>query len=133
MTNVRTLRLERGQDVIAGLCEYLKDKPWNAALIVSGIGSVSSATIGNPMTHDLPPKMYLSKIDEPAEVLAFTGEIIRKENAPDDFPAHTKEYPSEYAIHIHIAIAHSKGTVTGGGFRDARVMRALNIYMVELD
>jgi len=114
------------------LFEYLKDKVWPAALILSGIGSVRSVTLGNPLDLGTPPKMMMKTIDEPAEVISFMGEVIRKENAPADMPAYVFDSPCDYVVHIHASVSHGAGIVDGGGFRGGVVMRALNIYIQEL-
>jgi predicted DNA-binding protein with PD1-like motif len=132
MGEIQVLSLTRGQDIMSVLYEFLKDKHWPGALIVSGIGSVSSITIGNPLDHGNPPKMSVITIDEPAEVLGFAGEIMRKDLAPADMPAHARNTPCDYVIHIHATISHKGGDVIGGGFRNGTVMRALNIYIQSL-
>ena len=132
MGEIQTLSLIRGQDIMAAIFDFLKDKHWPGALILSGIGSVSSITIGNPLDHGSPPKMVVTTINEPAEVLAFAGEIMRKDLAPADIPAHAKNTPCDYVVHIHATISHKGGEVVGGGFRNGTVMRALNIYIQSL-
>lgn len=117
---------------MAALYDFLKDKAWSAALILSGIGSVSSCTLGNPLDAGKSPKISLKKIDAPAEVLSFMGEIILKRNAPDDMPAYLFDSPCEYVVHIHSAVSHGNGVVEGGGFRGGIVMRGLNVYIQEL-
>ena len=132
MENIFTLSLTKGQDIMPALYSFLKDKRWPGALILSGIGSVSSITLGNPLDHGSPPKMSVKSIDEPAEVLAFAGEILRKDLAPSDMPAHARDTPCNYVVHIHATISHGGGEVAGGGFRNGTVMRALNIYIQTL-
>ena len=132
MSQIHTLCLTRGQDIMVVLYEYLKDKAWPAALILSGIGSVRSITFGNPLDLGMPPKMVMKTIDEPAEVISFNGEIIRKENAPADMPAYVFDSPCDYVVHIHASVSHGGGIVEGGGFRAGVIMRALNIYIQEL-
>ena len=70
--------------------------------------------------------------DEPLEVLGFTGELFAKGAQPDNMPDFASDNPSNFVIHIHVAVSHGDGSVTGGGFRNATVMRGLNLYMMEL-
>lgn len=132
MEEIVTLSLTRGQDIMTALYGFLQDKRWSRALILSGIGSVSSITLGNPLDHGSPPKMAVTTFNEPAEVLGFAGEIFRKDLAPADMPAHARDTPCNYVVHIHATISYGGGTVTGGGFRNGTVMRALNIYIQAL-
>lgn len=133
MAEIHVLHIGSGQDVSSAIYDYLKDKNWNSAIIMNGIGSVIETIIGNPITHSSPPKMAIKTIKEPAEVLGFIGEIIRKENAPPNLPEHTKNTLCDYIVHSHITISHGNGNVSGGGYRGATVMRALNLYIQEID
>jgi len=126
------LQMTRNQDVAACLYRFLEDKQWAGVVILGGIGSVSSMTVANPVTHDSPPRIAINRLDEPLEVLAFTGELFAKGAQPDNMPDFASDNPSNFVIHIHVAVSHGDGSVTGGGFRNATVMRGLNLYMMEL-
>ncbi|MEO8507045.1 MAG: PPC domain-containing DNA-binding protein [Betaproteobacteria bacterium] len=126
------LQMTRNQDVATALYAFLEDKPWTGVVILGGIGSVTSMTVANPVNHDVPPKIAVNKIDEPLEVLGFTGELFVKGSEPDNMPRFASDNPSNFVIHIHVVVSHGDGSVTGGGFREATVMRGLNLYMMEL-
>ncbi|MBP9034658.1 MAG: DNA-binding protein [Pseudomonadales bacterium] len=132
MSKVHMLQMTRNQDVATALYAFLEDKQWAGVVILGGIGSVSSMTVANPVDHDSPPKIAVNRIDEPLEVLGFTGELFAKGAEPDNMPAFASDNPSHFVVHIHVTVSHGDGSVTGGGFRDATVMRGLNLYMMEL-
>ena len=132
MSKVHMLQMTRNQDVATALYAFLEDKQWAGVVILGGIGSVSSMTVANPVDHDSPPKIAVNRIDEPLEVLGFTGELFAKGAEPDNMPAFASDNPSRFVVHIHVTVSHGDGSVTGGGFRDATVMRGLNLYMMEL-
>ena len=75
MSAVHMLQMTKDQDVTTALYAYLADKKWKGVVILGGIGSVTSMTVANPISH---------------------------------------------------------GSMTGGGYREATVMRGLNLYMKEL-
>jgi len=126
------LQMTKGQDVTTALYAYLADKKWKGAVIVGGIGSVTSMTLANPISHGPPPEIGIQTLDEPLEVLGFTGELFAKGHAPDNMPGFAGDNPTHYVIHIHVSVSHSDGSMTGGGYREATVMRGLNLYLMEL-
>ena len=132
MPAVHMLQMTKDQDVTTALYAYLADKKWKGVVILGGIGSVTSMTVANPISHGSPPKIGIKKLDEPLEVLGFTGELFAKGSEPDNMPGFAKENPTNYVIHIHVSVSHSDGSMTGGGYREATVMRGLNLYMMEL-
>ena len=131
MAKLHVIELTKGQDVIGGIHEYLMDKKWKNGVIVAGVGSIHNVTINNPMTFDLPPELKVITIDRPCEVVSFMGEITPKDKAPTGMPCQMKDTPSDYVVHIHMTCSHDDGVVNGGGFRNATVLRALNLYVLE--
>lgn len=133
MATLHVCSLTKGQDVMSGLHDYMKDKKWKAGVIVCAVGSIHDVTCGNPGSYDMPPKMLQTTVNEPCEVVSFMGEITRKEDAPAGLPAEVlKGATSDYIIHVHFTFSHGENaTVNGGGFRKATVMRALNVYILE--
>ena len=75
--------------------------------------------------------MKVITIDRPCEVVSFMGEITPKDKAPTGMPCQMKDTPSDYVVHIHMTCSHDDGVVNGGGFRNATVLRALNLYVLE--
>ncbi|MBL8377221.1 MAG: DNA-binding protein [Burkholderiales bacterium] len=132
MSTVHMLQITQGQDVTKALYAYLADKRWKGVVILGGIGSITSLTVANPVDHGPPPTIGVKKLDEPLEVVGFTGELFAKGVEPGNMPGFAKDNPTNYVIHIHISVSHSDGTMTGGGYREATVMRGLNLYMMEL-
>ena len=133
MPRFHTIELKKDQDVILGIHEYLMDKKWKSAVILGAVGSICNVTLNNPISHDVPPKLQITHIDELCEVTSFMGEITKKEDAPPNMPCMFTDTPSDYIVHIHMTCSHTDSTVCGGGFRNATVLRALNIYVMEND
>ena len=133
MAKLHVIELKKDQDVVKGIHDYLMDKKWKAGVIVAAVGSIYDVTINNPISHDNPPKLQMTDIHELCEVVSFMGEITRKEDAPQGLLCQIADTPSDYIVHIHMTCSHTDGTVRGGGFRKATVLRALNIYVLEME
>ena len=133
MPKLHTLTLTKDQDVMAGIHEYLMDKKWKSAIIVAGVGSIYNVTLGNPGSYDMPPKMLSTTIEKPCEIVSFMGEITPKADAPKGLPCQILDTPSDYIVHIHMSCSHDDGVVNGGGYRKATVLRAINVYILEIE
>ena len=133
MSKTHIIKLTKGQDILPAIHEYLMDKKWNDSIIVSALGSINNVFLSNPGSLDMPPELIKKKIFDPCEVLSFVGEITPKEHAAPDLPPVILETPSPYIVHVHCSVSHAEGIVNGGGFRGGNVLRALTIYVVELD
>ena len=58
------LQMTKDQDVTTALYAYLADKKWKGVVILGGIGSVTSMTVANPISHGSPPKIGIKKLDQ---------------------------------------------------------------------
>ena len=136
MGKMHIIGLKKDQDVMAGLHEYMKDKDWKRAYIVGAVGTVYDVTVGNPGPDYGTPAYKGTEtkfFGGPAEVVSMMGEIYRKEDY-SYVPAASKEPVSGYMIHIHMTFSHGADClVNGGGYRQATVLRALNVYVEEVD
>lgn len=128
-----TIELGKDQDVMQGIHDFLMDKKWKSAVIVAGVGSIYDVKVGNPGSMDMPPLLTAITVHKPCEIVSFMGEITRKEDAPPDLPCQVRDTPSDYIVHIHMSFSHSEGVVNGGGFRQATVLRAINVYVVAFE
>ena len=134
MAKLHTIVLHKDEDVTSAIHAYLMDKKWKAGVIVSAVGSIYDVTVGNPGSYEMPPKMLQTTINEPCEIVSFMGEITRKCDAPAGLPCQVTNTPSDYIVHVHTTCSHGENaTVTGGGSRKATVLRAVNVYVLEVE
>lgn len=134
MSKIHVITLTKDQDVTTGIHNYLMNKDMKAAVIVGGVGSVYDVVLRNPGNYEMPPTLIGTNVNSPCEVVSFMGEITRKEDAPADMPCTIIENStSPYMVHIHAAFSHGDGIVNGGGFATAKVLRAINIYVLEIN
>ena len=133
MPKLHIIQLKAGEDVQTALHAYLMQKDWKAGVIVAGVGSIYDVTLNNPMDHNTPPTLQTIRVEKPCEIVSFMGEITRKEDMPSGMPCMIMDTPSQYVTHIHASVSHDDGSVQGGGFRNATVLRAINIYVLEIE
>lgn len=134
MLNLHICTIGKDEEVMPALQKYMTGKDWKGAEILSGMGSVYDVTLGNVGSHDL-KTLYKTDIDAPCEVTSFVGEITRKEDAAKNLPKEILDAAvSGYIIHVHMSCAHgNEANVSGGSLRRAKVLRALNVYILEHD
>jgi len=134
MAKLHICTLSKNQDVMSSLHDYMKDKTWSGGSIVAGVGSIYDVTLGNPGSYDQ-KILYKKKIQVPCEVISFIGEITPKDKASKDLPkAVLDAATSGYVIHIHLSCSHDEeALVNGGSLREAKVLRALNVFILEYE
>lgn len=127
-SSVQELLVQRDEDVREKVETFLLEKGWERAYICGAIGSVKDVTVTAPEGSSYPPKVGKTYCAGPGEILAFTGEIMKKEEMdPDLAGIYQEEGP--YFIHIHASFAISGGHVYGGGFFRGKAFRCLKIYI----
>lgn len=133
MAKLHICSLTKDQDVMEGLHDYMKGRNWKeGGCILAGIGSIYDVTLGNPGSYDL-KVLHKKKIEAPCEVVSFIGEITCKDKASKDLPqAIFDAAKSDYIIHIHMSCSHGENAiVSGGSLREAKVLRALSVFIFE--
>ena len=73
--DVALVAFKRGEYVLEGLREYLKNKNVDAGLIISGIGSFDICRIHMIEHTNLPPNDRYIDLEEPVEVSSLLGSI----------------------------------------------------------
>jgi len=127
------LRIHQDEEVIPALHAFMREQNWYRGVILGAAGSVQDVLVNAPVNNEHPPKLAPVIIEEPCEVTSFFGEVIRREDTPDNLQRHMQEQTSQYMLHIHCSVGHGKHcAVTGGGLRKLRVFSALNVYIAEL-
>jgi len=110
------LRLERGEELIAALEEFMLKEKIKSAFI-KGLGALEDVELGY---YDLPNKNYLKKIfHAEAELLCAIGNLTFKENKP-------------YA-HVHAVLSGKDFIAYGGHVFSAKVSVTAEIFIESLD
>lgn len=65
--------IERGEELVASLASYTKDRGLSSAWLQSGLGGADSATLS---FYDIETKAYIDKtFDEPLEIVSLQGNL----------------------------------------------------------
>lgn len=93
------------------LHRYMSGQTWKRGILMGADGSVYHVTVNCPITNGHPPVLGPITVDEPCEMASLFGEIIRREDTPDNLQRHMHEQTSSYMIHAHCSVAHSGSCV----------------------
>lgn len=108
------LVFDTGEEVMAGLTGFAKDKDLTAASLTA-IGAFSDATLGY---FDMERKDYKKiPVDEQVEVLSLAGDVALHEGEP--------------TLHAHVVVGKSDGTTRGGHLLEAHVRPTLEVIVIE--
>jgi len=108
--------LETGDEVMASLQSFVKERRIAAAQITAAIGAFKSLEL---KYFDWESKTYLSnRIDEQVEVASLIGDVAL---APTGEPA----------LHIHLVVGRRDGTALAGHLGSAIVRPTLEVVVTE--
>ena len=111
-----TLRLERGEEVIGALTEWVKERGITAASMV-GIGALEQVELGY---YELPTKTYhRHTFPEDYELLNLTGNVSLLEDG-------------ETFVHAHVTIGGRDYSTKGGHLFSARVAVTVELVLTPL-
>ena len=106
---------ETGDEVMAGLRQFLKEQPVGASQF-SGIGAFSDAVVGY---FDWETKAYQRiPIREQVEVLVLNGDVSDEESG-------------ESKLHAHVVVGKRDGSAHGGHLMEAHVRPTLEVILTE--
>jgi predicted DNA-binding protein with PD1-like motif len=121
----------KGEEVKEKITEFILEKKWDAAVILGAIGSIQDVVYSTPAGTADNYHIERTKCEIPAELISFTGEIMKSERVD---PALKKAYniEGEYFVHIHASSASAGGQVLGGGFQRGHALRAVNVFIRQM-
>lgn len=126
------MTVKAGEDIREGVTEFVLSHNWEDVYITGAIGSVTGMRYTTPIRDVLPLKTASVPVEGAAEVLSFTGEIMKRERMD---PALEQVYPDRTCplfVHIHVSCAYKGGQVKGGGLAGGKAFRSLRIFMIPL-
>lgn len=95
-------RLCEGQDLKKAIEELVRAEKLSSATIISGVGSLSRATIRMPGAR--PTKQDIRNFDGPFEIVSLMGNL------------------GQHRTHAHIAFSDSSGQVFGGHLKEGSIV-----------
>lgn len=129
--NTHEIIVNAGEDIKEGIERFMLEMEWPSAYISGAIGSVRDLALTTPVGLELPPKVAVTPCVGPGEVLAFTGEVMKREFMDPSLKDIYKE-DGPLFIHVHTSVATAGGHVFGGGMKYGKAFRALKIYIQQI-
>jgi uncharacterized protein len=102
----------KGDEVTSGLTDFARQYQVKSARFTA-IGAFSNATVA--WFDDSRKQFKLIPIKEQVELVSMIGDVALSNNKP--------------AVHTHVALASSDGTVRGGHLIEARVFPTLELFL----
>ena len=115
MPEIFEVTVRSGEDICKTISDFVTAHGWQNVMIPAAIGSVIGMEFTAPIRDELPLRCAVTPYHAAAELLSFTGEIMKRECAD---PALLEVYPDKVSpliVHIHASCATAGGHVAGGG------------------
>lgn len=122
----------RDEDVRQVISDFVLARGWDEAFIVGAVGSIIDSAYNAPIDNSIPMNLVVTEVPGAAEVVSFTGEIMKREYMDPDLARVYPDKTSTLFVHIHASCAKGGGTVVGGGLVRGRAFRALRVFMTPI-
>lgn len=123
--------VEAGGDIKEVITDYVLQMGWEEVYISGAIGSVTQMAYTTPVKDELPLQTGSQAVSGAAEVVGFTGEIMKIERMDPLLWSVYHGGNSPLFVHIHVSCAYKDG-VRGGGLSKGKAFRALRVFMIPL-
>lgn len=133
MKDLYEVTVPRGEDIRQTISDFILEKDWDEVFIVGAVGSVIDTAYNAPMDNSIPMKLVVTEIPDAAEIVSFTGEVMKRERMDANLAKIYPDKTSPLFVHIHASCAVGGGMVTGGGLVKGKAFRALRVFMVPLN
>lgn len=127
------MTVPRGQDIRGTITEFVAEKGWPEAIILGAVGSVIGTAYNAPRDNSIPMNLMVTEVPSAAEVVGFTGEVMKRERMDPDLASVYPDKTSPYFVHIHASCAKGGGEVVGGGLVRGRAFRALRVFLTPIE
>jgi predicted DNA-binding protein with PD1-like motif len=121
-----------GEDIREAITEFVLKKNWEEVSVIGAVGSVQDISFTSPIENRLPLRTGVTPCFGAAEILSFSGEIMRRENMDPELESVYPDKNSPLFVHIHASCAIAGGHVYGGGLKCGKAFRSLRVFMVPL-
>lgn len=122
-----------GQSIKETLSAYIQQQGWESVYLCGAVGSVIDCAFTAPIENQLPLRTLSTPCRDAAELLSFTGEIMKRERMDPALAAVYSDKTSPLFIHIHASVATAGGHVMGGGLVDGKAFRSVRIFLIPLE
>lgn len=109
MSRVEEVTVLAGQDIKKVIGDYIVSQGWESVYISGAVGSVTEMAYTAPICNSLPLKTASEEVEGAAEVVAFTGEVMRRELMDPALEAIYPDRDNPLFVHIHVSCAYHGG------------------------
>lgn len=132
MSDLYDIIIPSGNDIRSEIIAYVLAMKWEAAAILGAIGSVQDMMFTTPVENELPLKIGSTPCHGAAEILSFTGEIMKREKMDPELENVYPDKSCPLFVHVHASCATAGGHVCGGGLKSGKAFRELRVFLVPL-
>ena len=132
MEGLYEVTVKRDEDIRQVISDYILEKGWDEVYIIGAVGSVIATAYNAPIDNSIPMNLQTPPCHGAAEVLSFTGEVMKREKMDPNLAKVYTDKTSPLFVHIHASCATGDGKVYGGGLVKGRAFRALRVFMTPI-
>lgn len=132
MNRVHEVTVNAGEDIKQTITAYILEQGFENVYISGAVGSVINMCYTTPILDELPLKTASQAVEGAAEVVSFTGEVMKRENMDSALEAIYPDKDCPLFVHIHISCAYRGGNVKGGGLAAGKAFRSLRVFLLPL-
>lgn len=133
MSGLYDIIIPAGKEIRDTIIAYVLAKGWEEAVILGAVGSVQDMTFTAPTENELPLRTGSTPCHGAAEILSFTGEIMKREKMDPVLESVYPDKSSPLFVHVHASCASAGGHVCGGGLKSGKAFRELRVFLVPLN
>ena len=132
MEGLYEVTVKRDEDIRQVIADYILEKGWDEVYIIGAVDSVIDTAYNAPIDDSIPMNLQTTPCPGAAEVLSFTGEVMKREKMDPNLAKVYTDKTSPLFVHIHASCATGDGKVYGGGLVKGKAFRALRVFMTPI-
>ena len=121
MAELYEVTVKSGEDIRQVIGDYILSMGWESVYVIGAIGSVIDMSFTAPIENSLPLRTASTPCSGAAELVALTGEVMKRERMDPALAAVYTDTQSPLFVHLHACCATAGGHMMGGAFRAVRV------------
>lgn len=132
MKDLYEVTVKSGEDVRQVITDFILEKKWEEAFIINAVGSIIESAYNAPVDNSIPMKLTVRECRDAAEVLSFTGEVMKRERMDENLAKVYPDKTSPLFVHIHASCVTGAGTIYGGGLVRGKAFRSIRVFLTPL-
>ena len=129
MKDLYEVTVGRGEDIHQVITEFILEHGWEEVFVVGAIGSIIESIYNAPVDNSIPMHLVQRECPTAAEVLSFTGEIMKRERMDENLRKVYPDKTSPFFLHIHASCVTGEGKIYRNKQKRGKAFRALSIFM----